>query len=73
MMENTTKFIVAKLVLVLLVSTTRARSIFDVAKEGAKIEADIKQVITCLGKLKICIDKNLSSHLINVVWKYIRL
>ncbi|XP_044478103.1 exopolygalacturonase-like [Mangifera indica] len=45
-MENITKFIVAKFVLVLLVSTTTARSIFDVTKEGAKIEADINQPLT---------------------------
>lgn len=72
-MENITKFIVAKFVLVLLVSTITARSIFDVTKEGAKIEADINQVNTCLMQFKICIDKNLSSHLINVVPNYFSL
>ncbi|KAJ0079433.1 hypothetical protein Patl1_24271 [Pistacia atlantica] len=46
MMENMVKFIVANFVLVLLVSTSRGQSIFDVTKEGAKIGADINQALT---------------------------
>ncbi|KAJ0013213.1 hypothetical protein Pint_21469 [Pistacia integerrima] len=46
MMENMVKFIVANFVLVLLVSTSRGQSIFDVTKEGARIGADINQALT---------------------------
>ncbi|KAJ0014667.1 hypothetical protein Pint_21458 [Pistacia integerrima] len=46
MMENMVKFIVANFVLVLLVSTSRGQSIFDVTKEGAKIGADVNQALT---------------------------
>lgn len=58
MMENVAKFIVAKFVLVMLVSTTRGQTVFDVTKEGAKIGADINPVITCLMQSKICLDNS---------------
>ncbi|XP_044477726.1 exopolygalacturonase-like [Mangifera indica] len=66
-MENMMKFIVAKFVLVLLVSTTRAHTVFDVTAEGAKPEGDASQALmaawgkacACTEPSKILIPKGL--------------